>query len=123
MKRDMELVRKLLFFFEEKPSPEHVKVPPIEGYTEILIKYHCVLLNDAGLIFCEEVKSSTSDRPIYVIPFELTWAGHEFLDKIRSDTAWAKMKAQAQEKSLTLSFNIVNELAQRAVISTLGLIP
>jgi len=91
--------------------------------TEILIKYHCVLLNDAGLIFCEEVKSSTSDRPIYVIPFELTWAGHEFLDKIRSDTAWAKMKAQAQEKSLTLSFNIVNELAQRAVISTLGLIP
>jgi len=35
MKRDMELVRKLLFFFEEKPSPEHVKVPPIEGYTAV----------------------------------------------------------------------------------------
>lgn len=123
MKRDMELVRKLLFFFEEKADPKHVQVPPIDGYSETLIKYHCVLLHDAGLIFCEPVKSSTSERPIYVIPFELSWAGHEFLDKIRSETVWAKVKSQAQEKSLSLSFNIINELAQRVVTSALGVFP
>ena len=44
MKRDPELIRKLLLFFDEKPGPEHVKVPPIEGYDELAIKYHLVLL-------------------------------------------------------------------------------
>ena len=28
MKRDLELIRKLLIFFEEKESPEHVEAPP-----------------------------------------------------------------------------------------------
>lgn len=120
MKRDMDLVRKLLFHFEEKPDAGHMKVPPIEGYEESLIKYHCNLLYDAGLLNCEPVKSSTSDRVIYVLPFDLTWAGHEFLDKIRADTTWNRIKAQAKEKSLSLSFNIVTELAQRLAQATIN---
>ena len=120
MKRDMELIRKLLFYFEQKPDSGHVVVPPIEGYEEVVIKYHCRLLYEAGLLNCEPVKSSTSDRVISVVSFDLTWAGHEFLDKIRSESTWNRIKAQAREKSLALSFNIVNELAQRIVMSTIG---
>lgn len=119
MKRDMELVRKLLFYFEAKPDSRHVVIPPIEGYEESLIKYHCNLLYDAGLLNCEPVKSSTSDRVISVVPFALTWAGHEFLDKIRAETTWNNIKTQAKEKSLSLSFNIVNELAQRLALSAI----
>lgn len=119
MKRDMDLVRRLLFYFEEKPDSGHVKVPPIEGYEEALIKHHCNLLYDAGLLNCEPLKSSTSDRVVSVLPFDLTWAGHEFLDKIRADTTWNRIKAQAKEKSLSLSFNIVNELAQRLALSAI----
>ena len=88
MTRDLELVRKLLFFFDEKPGPNHVEVPPIEGYEATNIKYHCILLYQAGFLTCEPIKSSTSDRMIYVLPFELTWAGHEFLDKIRNPHVW-----------------------------------
>ena len=116
----MELIRKLLFYFEEKPDSSHVQVPPIEGHGESDIRYHCRLLYDAGFLNCEPVASSTSSRVIYVIPFDLTWAGHEFLDKIRADSTWNKIKAQAKEKSLSLSFNIVNELAQRLTLAAIS---
>jgi hypothetical protein len=121
MKRDFDLIRKLLIFFEEKPGPEHVAVPPIEGYDELALKYHLVLLHDAGFLRCEPVKSSTSDRVIYVLPFDLTWQGHEFLEKIRSETTWQKIKNTIINQGGVLAFGIINELAtQLAVEKIMG---
>ncbi len=111
MKRDFELVRKLLLFFEERETPERIDVPPIEGYDELTIKTHLVLLHDAGLLRCEPVTSSTSDRVIYVIPFELTWEGHEFLGKIRDDKVWNKIKTVISSKGGSLVFSVINRLA------------
>jgi len=120
MKRDFELVRKLLFFFEAKEDPSVIEVPPIEGYPENIIKYHCTLLYDAGFLRCEPVRSSTSERVIKVLPFELTWDGHEFLDNIRSEGAWQEIKKFSKEKGLALSFNIVNELAKKLIINVIS---
>ncbi|MCL4524070.1 MAG: DUF2513 domain-containing protein [Acidobacteria bacterium] len=113
MTRDWELIRKLLIFFEEKQSPAHVEVPAIEGYNELTIKYHLVLLYDAGLLRCETVKSSTSDRVVYVIPFDLTWEGHEFLDKVKSETVWRKIQKVIASKGGALAFSVLNQLATR----------
>lgn len=113
MKRDFELIRKLLIFFEEKESPAHVEVPPIEGYDDGTIKTHLVLMHDAGLLRCEPIRSSTSDRVIYVVPFELTWAGHEFLDKIRDETVWRKIRGFISSKGGSVAFSVLNELATR----------
>ena len=111
MKRDFDLVRKLLVYFEEKPGPEHVKIPPIEGYDELTIKYHLVLLHDAGLLRCDPVTSSSSDRVIYVLPFDLTWDGHEFLAKIRDDGLWRKTKDTILSKGGQLTFNTIIAVA------------
>lgn len=111
MKRDFDLVRKLLVYFEEKPGPEHVEIPPIAGYDELTIKYHLVLLHDAGLLRCEPVTSSSSDRVIYVLPFDLTWDGHEFLAKIRDDGLWRKTKDAILSKGGQLTFNTITTVA------------
>ena len=113
MKRDFELMRKLLMFFEEKQSPEHVEVPPMDGYDDATIKTHLVLLYDAGLLRCEPVRSSTSDRVIYVIPFELTWDGHEFLDKVRNETVWSRIRDIIASKGGSVAFSVINQLATR----------
>jgi len=113
VKRDLELIRKLLIFFEKKESSQHVEVPPIEGYDEPAIKYHLVLLNDAGLLRCEPVRSSTSDRVIYVLPFDLTWEGHEFLAKVKNEGVWKKIRAVVAAKGGSLAFSVVNQLATR----------
>jgi len=119
MKRDFELIRKLLIFFEDKQSPECVEVPPIDGYDDGTIKTHLVLLYDAGLLRCEPVKSSTSDRVIYVIPFELTWDGHEFLDKVRNESVWSRIRDIMASKGGSLAFSVVNQLATRFATDTI----
>jgi hypothetical protein len=116
MKRDFDLIRKLLMFFEAKPGSEHVEVPPIEGYDNLTIKYHLVLLHDAGFLRCEPIKSSSSDRVIYVLPFDLTWQGHEFLEKIRNETTWNKIKEVILSKGGAWAFNVINELATRFAV-------
>jgi len=113
MKRDFELIRKLLIFFEEKQSAKHVEIPAIGGYDERAIKYHLVLLHEAGLLRCEPVRSSTSDRVIYVIPFDLTWDGHEFLDKVRNESVWRRIRKVITSKGGSLAFSVVNQLATR----------
>lgn len=110
------MVRKLLFFFEEKVDTSHVMVPPIAGYEEVLIKYHLVLLYDAGLIRCEAVRSSTSDRVIYVVPFDLTWDGHEFLEKIRNEVTWRRILTTVRDKGGALAFSVINHLATKLAI-------
>ncbi len=113
MKRDFELIRKLLIFFEEKESSGQVQVPPIDGYNAAAIQYHLVLLHDAGLLRCEPVKSSTSDRVIFVIPFDLTWDGHEFLDKVRNESVWRRIREVITSKGGSVAFSVINQLATR----------
>lgn len=120
MKRDFDLIRKLLFFFEKKEDSGVIEKPEVDGYSEQEISYHCRLLHDAGFLRCEPIKSSTSDRVIGVLPFELTWAGHEFLDQIRADSTWNHIKSYSKEKGVALSFNIVSELAKKLLLSVIA---
>jgi hypothetical protein len=120
MKRDFDLIRNLLFFFEEKEGPEVIEVPQIEGHDDQMIKYHLVLLYDAGLLRCEPVKSSTSDRVIYVLPFDLTWDGHEFLEKIRSITVWRKILDTVKSKGGALAFGVINQLATKIALEDIN---
>jgi len=89
MKRDPEVIRRLLLFFEEKPDVNLVeaKSVKIDGQDLATIQYHIDLMFEAGFLSYETANSSTSDRLIYALPFRLTWKGHEFLDAARSDTS------------------------------------
>ena len=70
-----------------------------------------MLLHDAGLLRCEPIKSSTSDRVIYVIPFDLTWEGHEFLDKVKDEKVWRKISDVIASESGAVAFSVVNQIA------------
>ena len=120
MTRDMDLVRKLLIFFAEKPGPEHIEVPPVEGYDSSTIKNHLILMHEAGFLRTEQVKSSTSDRIIYVVPFDLTWQGHEFLSKIRDEGIWQRVKTAIGQKGAPLTIDIIANVATKIGTSLIG---
>lgn len=124
MKRDMEVIRKLLIFFNEKDGPEMVDVPDIgKEYSESVVQYHLRLMCQAGWLNCETERSSTSDRIIRVYPFDLTWEGHEFLAKISADGVWPKLKALVASKGGSMAFAVINQLATKLALEAAGLKP
>ncbi len=122
MKRDIDLVRKLLLYLEEKPDDKVVKDLELEGYSKDDVQYHFILMDQAGLLRCErEVSSSTSDRIIRIYPFSLTWQGHEFVEAARNDTFWNKAKEIVKLKSGALSVDVVKALLITMAKESVGL--
>ena len=117
----MDLVRKLLLFFDQRTETAPVQVPPIDGdYDPVFIQYHLNLLYEAGWITAEPARSGTSDRVIYVLPFELTWQGHDFLDAIRNDTVWQRTKTVIAKTGGAVPVELVRQVADRVIQAVLN---
>jgi hypothetical protein len=55
------------------------------------------------------------------LPVTITWAGHDFLDAVRNDTVWAKVKTQLKDHSVTLPFVLLQALALKTLAAHMGL--
>lgn len=89
MRRDMELIRRLLLCAEaEQP------VRLIEEYTPEQIRYHQMLAIDAGLLKGKHhaYMNNSSNIPDSVFVEDVTWEGHDFLEAVRDDNNWVKLK-------------------------------
>ena len=116
MKRDMDLVRTILLAIEERPNDSRMQPLQIENAEPAIVFGHVELLHEAGLIQGRDVTpQGTPFRKI--VPLRLTWAGHEFLDAVRRDAVWQKVKAQGND----LPFTVIKELAVVELRTSLGL--
>jgi len=120
LKRDMDLVRKILFKVEEQVGTVCALNTSIqvEGYEVEAIAYHCEILCDAGLISFYEGLSYNENKVDMFQVGRLTWEGHELLDKIRNETVWNKTKSAIVTKGLPFAIDIIKEIAN-SVLSTM----
>ena len=105
VKRDMDLVRKILLDVEESDEWRHSAVT-IEGLDDEMVSYHVKLLHQAGLI---EAVDKTSLGTLCWHPTTLTWDGHEFLDAARDESRWGTAKNTLLSKVGVLSFDLLKE--------------
>jgi hypothetical protein len=91
MKRDMDLVRKILMACEASDSGFAPRQLTVEGYPPDQVSYHVMLMDQAGLLKGENLTHSSHTTPEWRVLY-LTWAGHEFLEAARNDTTWNKAK-------------------------------
>jgi hypothetical protein len=106
MKRDMDLIRKILLAIEAHPNPCSWDVPlDFPDYSEKEICYHVNLLKEAGLIVADIKVALSGD--IYCKANSLTWDGHEFLEAARDDSRWEKVKSLVWEKTRSLPFEVL----------------
>lgn len=89
MRRDMDLIRKVLLA-AEAGAP----YPKIEGYSDDAVKYHQMLAIEHGLLkgAVAKVHTHQTDIPGAVVLKGVTWEGHDFIDAVREDTNWIKVK-------------------------------
>lgn len=115
----MDLVRELLLYFEAKEETAglHSSDVRIDGYTETQITLHLNIMAEAGLLICEPFRSSTNpDRFIRTFVFDLSWAGHEYLDTIRDPKIWMKTKSTLGRIG-NWSFGVALDIAKGLALS------
>ena len=85
MKRNMTLLRQLVFAIEEMKKPTLSKSLKVKGeFSNAEIVYHCSLLNDAKLIVCDQMVRDPDDGLEYLMIYRLSYAGHDFADEARA---------------------------------------
>lgn len=119
MKRDMELVRRLLLIVEKEIGHGSIEIESDENpfTSPSPIFKHFPLLIEAGYIkgTVHAYGAREQDGVIYQLygfeDVELTWKGHEFLDTIRDDEVWRRTKEGARKMG-GASMEFVWELAK-----------
>ena len=94
MKRDMDLVRKILIVMADAPTGYAPNPLRIDGYDEATIGYHTYLMVDGDLITGADLTASQDQSPSSV-PATITWQGHEFLEAARESSSWNRAKGLA----------------------------
>lgn len=85
MKLDMDFVREILLAIEDKKNLKYAELK-FNNRSDDEIRKHLKVLINAGLL-----DSKTHGSAFYVS--DLTWEGHEYLEKIRNPETWSKTKA------------------------------
>lgn len=120
MKRDMELVRKLVLAIEDNPTGFAPKDLGIEGHKKEEVGYHIYIMMEAGLIRGTQVTTHGSKSP-EAIATSLTWAGHEFADAARDPDRWEKAMQLTKEKAGSVTLDVLVKLLTSLMSSALGL--
>lgn len=114
MKLDIDIVKKLLLVIEERDvDTVQLKIPDDINFS-IAIE-HLYLLKERGLI---NLSVKYADNiPCFIHSCSLTWDGHEFLDTIRNDNIWIKLKDTIKDKGGNVAFDFIvsmaNEIAKK----------
>ena len=112
MKRDMDLIRLILLEIE-KAEENEVENMNIDGYSKEDIVFNAKLLKQNNMIenFEENVLGN------YYIG-SLTWGGSDYLDSIRDNSKWKRIKSVIKEKALPFTFDIVKSVATTIIAAT-----
>lgn len=120
MKRDWDVVRRILTVLEAQPVAEFELYPQdFEPIDPERAAFHLRLLREGGFIE-GSVRQSIGVQPAYsVIATRLTMAGHDLLATMNSQTLWARVRELARERSFALTADTIKALAAHALKSLL----
>ena len=120
MKRNLELVRKILLAMESHEHGFYSEYPEIENYTKEEIGYHAFIMKQAGLIDAAE-RSNLSSKSPDAVPINLTWLGHEFLESTKDEKLWEKAKKVVIEPVGGIAIDVLTEWLKAEAKSKLGI--
>lgn len=123
MKRDLDLIREIMLVLEDKmeygknfQSEQLLEEMQNKTLTAEKLAYHLGLLVESDFIKAKKY-NSYSNEPIYLIN-TITFQGQDFIDIIRQDTTWNKIKEKAYSIgsfSLSLLVDIGKEYLKKQI--------
>ncbi len=110
MVRNWEIIREILLKLEKMSPDKTLRLGDFPEEKAYDYSYHVELLFEAGLIYGEMLKELGTQASDF-LALRLTWAGHEFLDSIRSDTVWDKTKSRFVKEGISMTFDLIKSVA------------
>ena len=112
MKRDMELMRTILFTIEDEYKAGQMSIwgPNIDGYDMPTVAEHCDLLYQQG--FIKDYKPTISHDGIHTFRIgNITSPGYDYLELIRNNDLWEKTNTEIEQKKLPNTFESIAKVA------------
>jgi len=113
VKRDMDIIRRLLLRAEAAPDGQL-------SIHDALETYHVRLMIDAGLVDGRISEEITTGAPRHSYIHALTWAGHDFLDAARDETLWKKAKQHVIKPGASFTFELLKEWLKAEIRARFG---
>lgn len=123
MKRDMDLIRRLMLDIEKRPAGTHLTGDDLiqPGDDEAVVAEHLVLLIEQDMLKGKGIQTLSGLDIAHILIFSITWKGHEFLDAVREDTIWQKTKDKLASVGGSATLDIVTQVGAQFVRQMLGL--
>lgn len=115
MPLDLDLVRTILIKTDQEKyefSPEVFVTNKYDSYT---VGYYLHMLKEAGYIRIVGAENCTNPYEVAAVQ-GLTWDGYEYLNSVRSDTVWKKVKTSMANSCKETTLAAVKVLAEEAAI-------
>lgn len=117
MKRDFDLIRKILSTIEEARAGDIITKFSFDGVEPAVVTDHLRMLISEGF-----VEGELPDRRYhrYIIR-GLTWKGHDFCDAMKDETLWAKAQETILKPIGGMTFDLLLAWLKAQMATKLGL--
>lgn len=123
MRRDPDLIRLLMIDLENAKARvfDHHSV---DGYSRDEVAYHLAMIVQAKFAVGDVRYPNTGSDPTIpnaVMVIRLTPAGHDWIETLRDETVWAKVKARSAKVAAGVSLEVLKHLGDTVATQLLGL--
>ena len=113
MKRDMDLVRSILFKVEDADGPVKANDLVTKEHGAAEIAHHlCIMANHGLVATSSEFTVYNGGEDVTGTVESLTWDGYDYIDAIRDHTVWAKTKDAVEKAVGSTTMDIFKETAK-----------
>jgi hypothetical protein len=120
MKRNLDLIRHILFECEKSPPAEPIMTLEVpDNVSGAEVAEHIEIMAEAGLLDAE-VLNTHDDSTAFIIR-KITWEGHDFISAVREDTLWRKAKEAIIKPGASFTFDVLKEWLKAQIHQKLGM--
>lgn len=120
MRLNIDCVRNILLVIEDQPLGHYLSgaelVEKLPTYSPDDVTYCCIKLHEAGFLSVIHASTLTRSYPQIVEIRDISYQGHQFLENIRKEETWTKVKG-AGSKVGSFSLDVLKEIAKQFVLS------
>lgn len=114
MKLNMDLIREILLEIEKQYVSTAIYNLNIDGYDMETVAYHCKMLYKKGFISDYQAQYADDEIDAFGVG-SLTMEGNKYLNDIRDNSMWKKIKNTIKKKGLPLAFDTIISIAQTII--------